>query len=719
MARNRRPKFVIGWIPLLISFVRVSALSLVVFGAMAQLYGQTKVLTYHNDDARTGQNLTETILTPANVDSNHFGKLHSVTVDGYVHAQPLVATNIDIPGQGTHNVVYVATENDSLYAIDADDGSVLWHVSFIDPSAGVTTLSSSVCSASPPQIGISGTPVIDASTGTIYLVALTQENGTYIQRLHAIDLATHAEKFGGPVVIQASASGIGSGSVNGTINFDPRYSNQRGGLLLRNGHVIIAWAAFCDASLWHGWVMSYDAGTLSQEAVLNLSPSGTAAGVWMGGGGLAADADSNFYFATGNGDFDGISNFGNSILKITGPSNGSFALQDWFTPYDQATLNGKDSDLGAGGVLLLPDLPPGFAHSQVLVQAGKTGTIYVLDRNNMGKYCSTCTTSNTQILQEIVKANPGMRGLPAYWNGNLYIGGGHTDYMKAFSFNANNDGLLSTSPSSKTPELFSYPGPTPSVSANGKTSGILWALENGTYASSCCQVLRAYDATNLANELYNTSQAPNGRDVPGAAVKFTVPTVANGKVYVGSQASLSIYGLLPAAATPDFSPAAGTYSSPQSVTLSDNSAGTNIYFTTDGSAPTSSSTVYTSPLSVSTTTTIKAMAAAAALSPSAVGSATYTIQQAAATPVFSPAAGTYTSAQSVTLSDNSAGTTIYYTINGVTPTTSSPVYSAPIAVSTTTTIKAMAAGGAFTASAVGSATYTIQRAAATPVFSPV
>jgi hypothetical protein len=321
------------------------------------------VVTYHNDNARTGQNTNETVLTPANVNSTQFGKLYSVNMDGYVMAQPLVVTNVTIPNKGTHNVAYVVTENDSLYAIDADNGSVLWQRSFINPGAGVTTIPSTDVSSTEtcmaPGYGVTGTPVIDKSTGTIYLVALTKENGAHVQRLHAIDIASNAEKFGGPKSIQATVSGTGTGSQNGTLTFDPLSSNQRAALLLQNGHVVIAWGAYCDTAAWHGWVMSYNASTLAQEAALSITPNGKDGGVWMSGVGLAADASSNIYFATGNGDYDGTSNFGDTILKLAAPSNGSFTTADWFTPYNQNTLNVNDQDLGSGGVLLLPTLPSG------------------------------------------------------------------------------------------------------------------------------------------------------------------------------------------------------------------------------------------------------------------------------------------------------------------------------------------------------------------------
>jgi len=367
---------------------------------------------------------------------------------------------------------------------------------------------------------------------------------------------------------------------------------------------------------------------------------------------------------SGNGDFDGLINFGDSVLKIGAPANGSFPLADWFTPYDQQTLQTADLDLAAGGVLLLPDLPSGSVHQQLLVAVSKVGKIYLIDRNNMGHFCSTCTSTDTQIVQEISKALAGMWGMPAYWNGNVYLPGasrnGTADNLKAFSFNANNSGLLSASPTSQSPELFTN-GPTPSVSANGNSNGIVWGLDNG---SSCCQVLHAYDATNLSQELYNSNQAPNSRDVLGHAVNFTVPTIANGKVYVGSRFELSIFGLLSPAATPSFGLPAGTYSSTQSVSIADTSPGVTIYYTTNGSTPTASSTVYTGPISVSATTTIHAIAAGGAFTGSAVATATYTIQTAAATPTFSPVAGTYHSVRSVTLSDSSPGVTIHYTTNG-------------------------------------------------------
>ena len=608
----------------------IVSLAVILCWAVSALDAQVNVLTYHNDNARTGQNTLESVLTPSNVNASQFGKLYSVPVDGYVFAQPLLLNNVSIPGQGTHNVVYVATENDSLYAIDAVNGFVLWQVNFLNPSAGITTVSNTdvACTDFPPQIGITSTPVIDPTTGTIYLLARTKENGTFVHRLHAIDVATHVEKFGGPVVITATVPGTGDGSSGSSVTFDGLRQGQRTALLLQNGHVILGWASECDIAPYHGWVMSYNAGTLAQEAVWNDTPNGSDGGVWIGGSGCAGDASFNTFFATGNGTYDGSSEFGDSIVKVGQPTAGTFNVGDWFTPFNQATLSAGDTDLGSGGVLLLPDLPAGSPHQHLLVQAGKQGMIYLIDRDNMGHYCSTCTNADSQVVQEI-QALSLMIGAPAYWNGNLFFGAGKfktADYFRAFSFNANNSGLISTTPTSLSPEQFSFPAPTPSISANGNANGIVWALENSSYISSCCQVLHAYDATNLATELYTSNQAPANRDVPGGAVKFSVPTVANGRVYVGSQASLSIYGLLQSkAATPSFGLAPGTYSSQQSVSISDSSPGVAIYYTTDGSAPTTSSTLYAGPMIVTTTTTINAIAAGGGFTASQMAGGTFTI----------------------------------------------------------------------------------------------
>jgi hypothetical protein len=522
------------------------AVALLFFAALSPVRAQVSVTTNHNDNARTGQYPEETSLTPSNVNSSQFGKLFTVAVQGYIYAQPLYLANVQNIAGGTHNVLYVATEHDQLYALDADDGSVLWQLSFINPPTVNTVTSSQVsCSDLVPEIGITSTPVIDQSTGTIYLVTKTNESGSYVQRLHAIDVATQAEKFGGPVVISAT--------VDGQI-FDPLRNNQRSALLLSNGHVVIAWSSHCDNTPYHGWVMSYTAGvnpsdTITQEAVFNGSPNGGLAGVWMAGDGVAADSNGNFFFATGNGTYDGLmgEDFGDSIVQLNPPSSGTFNVADWFTPYNQQDLSDHDTDLGSGGLLLLPDLPAGSPHQHLLVQMGKEGKIHLVDRDDMGKFCSDCNSVDTNLVQEIPNATNGIWGSPAYWNGSVYWGcgaddGGPPDHLKAFSFNANGSGVLSTTPTSQSAHLFAFATAAPVISSNGTKNGIVWLVDNTKAATH--QVLYAYDATNLATMLYNSGQAANSRDVPGGPVKFTAPIIANGKVYLGSQGSVSAYGLI-------------------------------------------------------------------------------------------------------------------------------------------------------------------------------
>lgn len=586
---------------------------------------QVNVTTYHYDNSRTGQNASETVLTPSNVNSSHFGKLFSAIVDGYVYAQPLYLANLNIAG-GVHNVLYVATEHDSVYALDADNGAVLWQVSFINPAAAVTTVSSSdvACGDLVPEVGITSTPVIDRASGTIYVVAKTKESGSYVQRLHALDVVTHTEKFGGPKIIAATLGGR---------TFNAQRQGNRPGLLLENGHVIISWASHCDITDYQGWVISYNASTLAQDGLFNTelnTASGNDGGIWMSGDGIAADANGNLYFATGNGDYNGTNDFGDTILKLSGPTNGAFTPADWFTPFNQSTLSGGDSDLGAGGLLLLPDLPSGSAHQQLLVQQGKEGKIYLIDRNNMGKLCSACTSIDTNIVQEIPGASTGIWGSPAFWNNTVYWGGGRdggsADHIKAWSFNGNNSGLLSTSPVSQTSQVFSFSTAAPVISANGTSNGILWILDNSSFASSCCQVLYAFTANNLGTMLYNSNQASGGIDVPGGAVKFSAPVIANGKVFVGSQGKVSAYGLLPnpITAAPTFSPAPGSYTSAVTVNLSDATPGATIHCTTDGSSPTASSPVCTS-VTISSTELLQAIAVTSGFSNSSVTSGTYAI----------------------------------------------------------------------------------------------
>jgi hypothetical protein len=603
--------------------------------AAGVLHAQVNVTTYHNDVARTGQNIQETILTPANVNSSQFGKLFSVPVDGVVYAQPLYLSGVNVAG-GTHNVLYIETEHDSVYAIDADSGAVYAQVSLI-PAGGSTQNSSSDigCGDLVPEVGITGTPVIDPATGTLYVIASSKVNGSFFQYLHALDVATLSEKLGGPVNIQASVPGTGYDSSGGVVTFNARLENQRAALLLENGHVIAGWSSHCDIDPWHGWVISYGAATLAQEAAFNTSPNDGRNGVWMSGGGAAADASGNIYFATGNGSWNGTSDYGDSIVKLGPPANGSFPVLDYFTPYNQGTLDADDTDLASGGLVLLPALPSG---QQLLAQQGKQGTIYLLDINKLGGYCPNlnlnppCTNSDPNAVAEIMGASPGIWGSPAYWNGNLYWTGAN-DNIKAYSFNATNPHFISTSPTSVSAQIFAFSAPTPVISANGNANAILWALDGSADDSTCdgggsaCLGLYAYDATNLANLLYTSAQAANNRDSPGVAVKFEKPIVANGKVYVGTQSSVTAYGLLvnalPSAATPTLSPAPGAYTSAQAITLTDTTPGASIYYTTNGSTPTLGSTLYSAPFQASSTEVIQAIAIASGYSVSTPASGTY------------------------------------------------------------------------------------------------
>jgi len=502
---------------------------------------QVNVLTQHNDNFRTGQNISETVLTPANVNAGSFGKLFSQTVDGAIYAQPLYMSGVNIPSQGVHNVVYVATENASVYAFDADNNqganaNPLWTASLADPEHGITAVPSSDqgCGDIAPEIGITGTPVIDPSTNTLYVVANTKENGSYVQRLHALDVTTGAEKFGGPVEIQ--------GTYNGQ-TFNALIANQRPGLLLQAGVVYIGWGSHCDFGPFTGWIMAYDAQPLTQKHVWTVTTNYGDGGVWMGGTGLAGDGQGNIFFATGNGTFDAAMwgcQFGDSIVKmgmvkgrLRSAASSTFRVKDYFTPEDQDYLDKNDFDLGSGGVVLLPPQPG--TSTQLLVQSGKEGTIFLANRANLGGYSPTSNNN----LQTLHLAVGGIYGAPAYWNSTVYFWG-IRDYLKAYSIT---NGLLSLAPVAMGSVAVNYPTTTPSVSANGNTDGIVWGLDPSAYSTNGPAVLRAFDAVSLGDPLYDSSQT-SGRDNPGGAVQFAVPTIANGKVYVGTASMLSVYGLL-------------------------------------------------------------------------------------------------------------------------------------------------------------------------------
>lgn len=492
----------------------------------------TGVFTRQYDNARSGLNPNETVLTPANVNTNTFGKLCSYAVDGETKAEPLYVAGLNMGTSGVRNVVFTATNHDSVYAFDAEcrTSTPFWHVSFINPSAGITTVPGADIGGS-EEYGIVPTPVIDPTSNTIYLLARTKENGTYHQRLHALDLITGAEKFGGPVEIAATVRGTGDGSSLRTLAFDPLRENSRPGMLLLNGVVYMAWASVGDIDPYHGWVIGYDAHTLAQVVVYNATPNGAEGGIWQSEAGIAADSNGNIFAMTGNGTFDastGGSDYGESFLKLT-PSGGTLAVADYFAPFNTASLNTSDKDIGSSGPILLPPQPG--AHPNLLIGGSKDGTIYVIDRDQMGHFQSG---SNSQIVQTLSGAVSPVFGAPTYWNGNVYFAG-VSDRVKAFSLS---NGLLSGSATSVSPTSYGYPGATPVVSANGNTNGIVWTLERALYT-----VLHAYDANNLSHELYNSEQLPS-RDRGGLTVVFVTPLVANGRVYMGCNQSLVIYGLL-------------------------------------------------------------------------------------------------------------------------------------------------------------------------------
>ncbi len=523
--------------------------------ATGDLVGYPGLYTNKNDNSRTGQNLQETVLTPQNVKVATFGKLFSYAIDASVTAQPLYVANVYVPNPlhgaaGYYNVVYIATANDSVYAYDAD-GKVtgtLWYDSFIDPPSVVPV--PGACVVAPESIiGIMPTPVIDPTTNTMYVEARTLEGqttactGTYVYRLHALDITTGLEKFGGPVELQASVPGTGIGSVDGTLAFDPRWENARPSLLLSqapgdtNSVVYLATASPNDWEPFHGWILGYDSQTLALKYAFCSTPNGSEGGIWHRGGGLAADANGNIFVQTGNGSFDTNGDYGSSVLKLT-PSNGSLGLADSYTPSNYSILNQQDWDLSSGGLLLLPDQPGKYPH--LMVGGGKEGTIYLINRDNLGGYHA----KNNDIVQYIVGAirpsvpnyEPffGIWNTSSYFNGNVYIFGQY-DYPKMFTLN---NGLLPTTATSAGAVIMR--GPNAVISANGSTNGIVWTLQYDTVPP----VLWALNPSDLAQVYYNTNQDSKRDKVDSKAVERVNPTVANGRVYVPANSKVQVYGLL-------------------------------------------------------------------------------------------------------------------------------------------------------------------------------
>src|ERR1017187_6428431 len=530
-----------------------------------------------NDNFRTGQNLAESILTPSAVTASKFGLQFTDAVDGQVYAEPLYVPAVPIPSKGTHNVVYVATEFDSVYAFDADQaGPALWHTSFIDPGSGITRVPSSDlgCTDLVPWIGITATPVIDPATGTLYVISKVKLGPSkYQQQLHALDITTGLEMLNSPVTIAATVAGTAPDGVRGIITFDPLLQHDRSALTLANGVVYLSFASHCDIEPYHGWILGYDETTLAQAVVYNTTRNGSEGGIWESGCGPGVDTNGDLITITGNGSFDtGASrvDYGDSFLRLT-PGAGTMSVSSFFTPLNELLLDDEDLDMGSGGNLMLPEQPGPNPH--LMVGVGKLGIIYLVNRDSMGGF----NAASAQMVQELTSEVGGMFSTPAYWQGmansglqNMIYTISVADQPKMFVIS---NRLIQVPPASTARTFtFGFPGASPVISANGTTGGILWAINSSAWKTGGPAILYAFDATNLNTELYDSTQFSS--DDPGPAVKFTVPTVANGSVYMGTQTQLAVFGLFPggrptptATVTPTVTPTPTASPSPVLATL--------------------------------------------------------------------------------------------------------------------------------------------------------
>ena len=711
-----------------LSSLRLIGLALPLLAPQASLVAQTPtpvtVPTWRYDLTHQGQNTNETALTPANVNVKSFGKLFSVTTDGYMYAQPLYVPGLKMSDGLVHNVLFSASEHDSVYAFDADsnggaNANPIWHITLLDKAhgagSGATTVPNGDTASHDitPEIGITGTPVIYPETNTMYVVGATKENGVYFLRLHALNILTGEEQANSPVAIKATVTGTGNGSSGGKLTFSPLWQNQRPALAYYNGYVYVAFGSHGDNGPWHGWLFSYNGSTMAQTAVVCTSADGKGDGIWMSGAAMPIDDDGpggRMFLTTGNGTYSAYPPFtastelGDSVVDFS-LANGGLQATDAFTPYNQAKLSAGDQDQGSGGILMLPDQQGSYPH--ILMLVGKEGRILVLDRDKLGGYASGAS-SDTNALQDISGAVGGLWSTPAYWNGNVYMWASK-DVPKLFQINS---GVLGATAASKSTISSLFPGASFSISSNGAQDGIAWAVRTDQYTTHGPGVLYAWNANDLTKTIYE-SDTNSARDGVGQANRFAIPVVTNGKLYLNAQRQVDVYGLFndqPTAAAPVISPDGGTFSSSQNVKLSTTTASATVYYTLDGTEPTPASAAYTEPISISTDTTLLAIASAPGYVQSAESNATFTFTDQAPPPTFAPGPGTYTSAQQVTISDTDSSAKIYYTTSGSTPTASSNLYSGQITVSASETIRAIAIDPALQNSNVATAAYVIQAA---------
>jgi len=520
--------------------------------AAMQLAAQPNVLTWKYNNTRLGVNSSETTLTPANVNSSTFGLLfHIYPQFGKPDPQPLYVSNLSVAGV-KHNVIFMETEMDYALAFDADTGVELWKSRVLLPGE-VPSDDRGVGSVT-PTIGVTATPVIDLSMGphgTEYLVAMSKDaSGNYHHRLHALDITTGAEEFSGPVEIAATAPGTGPNSINGQQVFNPAQLKEQAALTLVNGTIITTWSSQDDTAPYNGWVLGYNEQTLAQTQVWCVTPNGKSASIWMSRAGPAADASGNIYLLTANGTFDtklnaqgfpSMQDYGNSMMKMS-ISGSTFTVEDYFAMHNVTYEVNHDLDFGSGGIMLLPPLTGAAGMKNLVVGAGKDMTIYLADTTNLGKFNAT----TDQIYQEVPDAYTGIEyASPTFFNGYLYYAA-TKDVVRVFQMQ--NALINPTTPVATGTTAIQLQGMNLIVSANGASNGILWGIEN---QGNKTQVLHAYNATSFNNvvltELYNSTQAPNGRDTFGVGDHFATPIVINGKVYAGSANGFGVFGLLPPA----------------------------------------------------------------------------------------------------------------------------------------------------------------------------